>query len=235
MPRSIRFAFPMRWRNPPCPNHRRFDRLQISECVFFSLDVQGWCSANGVELEISRTETKMKSNIFAFSVSFCVAMLTCGVGSAQEVKTKTKPSEAKASKATKDIVDTAVAADDFKTLAKALKAADLVETLKGKGPFTVFAPTDAAFAKLPKETLADLLKPANKAKLANILTYHVLPKKKVGSDLSEMKKAVTVQGSQLKITMKKGKMMVGKAHVGKSDIMCSNGVIHVIDTVLMPE
>ena len=188
----------------------------------------------------------MKSNILAFSVSFCVAMLTCGISTAQEVKAekkppaagstaKTTPPAAKTGKATKDIVDTAVAAGDFKTLAKALKAADLVETLKGKGPFTVFAPTDAAFAKLPKETLADLLKPANKAKLAKILTYHVLPKKKVGSDLSEMKKAVTVQGSELKITKKEGKMMVGKAHVGKSDIMCSNGVIHVIDTVLMPE
>ena len=133
----------------------------------------------------------MKSNILAFSVSLCVALVTCGVSTAQEVKTKptppavgstkkTTPPAVKTGKATKDIVDTAVAAGNFKTLAAALKAAGLVETLKGKGPFTVFAPTDAAFAKLPKETLADLLKPASKAKLTKILTYHVLPKEETG-------------------------------------------------------
>ena len=177
----------------------------------------------------------MKTNILAFSMSFCVAMLTCGIGCAQEQNSQTTSSGVKSSSATKDVVDTAAAAGDFKTLATALKAAGLVETLKGKGPFTVFAPTDAAFAKLPKETLADLLKPANKAKLTKILTYHVLPKKEMGTDLAKMKMAVTVEGSDLRISDKDGKLMVGKAHVGKSDIMCTNGVIHVIDTVLMPE
>ena len=177
----------------------------------------------------------MKTSILAFSMSFCVAMLNCSVGCAQEVESQTTPSGVKSSSAIKDVVDTAVAAGDFKTLATALKAAGLVETLKGKGPFTVFAPTDAAFAKLPKETLADLLKPANKAKLTKILTYHVLPKKELGADLAKMKMAVTVEGSDLKISDKAGKLMVGKAHVRKSDIMCTNGVIHVVDTVLMPE
>jgi uncharacterized surface protein with fasciclin (FAS1) repeats len=177
----------------------------------------------------------MKTNILALSMLFCVTMLTCGIGCAQEVNPKATKTGANSSTSTKDIVDTAVAAGDFKTLATALKAAGLVKTLKGKGPFTVFAPTDAAFAKLPKETLADLLKPDNKAKLTKILTYHVLPKKELGADLAKMKMVMTVEGSNLKISDKDGKLMVGKAHVGKSDIMCTNGVIHVVDTVLMPE
>ncbi len=140
-----------------------------------------------------------------------------------------------ADKGKKDIVDTAVAAGDFKTLAAALKAADLVDTLKGKGPFTVFAPTDEAFAKLPAGTLEMLLKPENKAKLVKILTYHVVSGKETASDVSKMTSAKTVEGSDVKITVTDGKVKVDDANVTKADIECSNGVIHVIDTVLMPE
>jgi uncharacterized surface protein with fasciclin (FAS1) repeats len=140
-----------------------------------------------------------------------------------------------ADKGKKDIVDTAVAAGDFKTLAAALKAADLVDTLKGKGPFTVFAPTDEAFAKLPAGTLEMLLKPENKAKLVKILTYHVVSGKETAADVSKMTSAKTVEGSDVKITVTDGKVKVDDANVTKADIECSNGVIHVIDTVLMPE
>ncbi len=135
----------------------------------------------------------------------------------------------------RDIVDTAVGAGDFKTLAAALKAADLVETLKGKGPFTVFAPTDEAFEKLPKGALEDLLKPENKKKLAGILTYHVVSGKVMAAEVTKMKKAKTVQGTDVKIKVVDGKVMVNDAEVIKTDIACTNGVIHVIDTVIMPE
>ncbi len=137
--------------------------------------------------------------------------------------------------AKKDIVDTAVAAGDFKTLAAALQAAGLIETLKGKGPFTVFAPTDAAFAKLPKGTLDDLLKPANKAKLAGILTYHVVAGNVMAADVVKLTSAKTVQGQSVKIVVKDGKVMVDGANVVKTDIATSNGVIHVIDTVILPK
>jgi uncharacterized surface protein with fasciclin (FAS1) repeats len=135
----------------------------------------------------------------------------------------------------KNIVDTAKAAGDFKTLAAALKAGDLVETLKGKGPFTVFAPTDKAFAKLPKGTLENLLKPENKAKLTAILTYHVVPGKVLAADVVKLSKAKTVQGSELKIKIVKGKVTVDGANVTATDIKCSNGVIHVIDAVILPK
>ncbi|HEX2965112.1 MAG TPA: fasciclin domain-containing protein [Syntrophorhabdaceae bacterium] len=134
----------------------------------------------------------------------------------------------------KDIIDTAVSAGSFKTLVAAVKAAGLVETLKGPGPFTVFAPTDEAFAKLPKGTLDNLLKPENKAKLAEILTYHVVPGKVMAADVVKLKKAKTVEGSEVKITVKGSKVMVDKANVVKTDVMASNGVIHVIDAVMMP-
>ncbi len=136
--------------------------------------------------------------------------------------------------AEKDIVDTAVEAGSFKTLAAALKAADLIETLKGKGPFTVFAPTDEAFAKLPKGTVEDLLKPENKAKLAGILTYHVVAGKVEAKDAVKLKSAKTVNGASFKITAGDAGVMVDKAKVVKTDIQCSNGVIHVIDSVIMP-
>lgn len=136
--------------------------------------------------------------------------------------------------AEKDIVDTAVEAGSFKTLAAALKAADLIETLKGKGPFTVFAPTDEAFAKLPKGTVEELLKPENKAKLAGILTYHVVSGKVEAKDAVKLKSAKTVNGASFKITASDAGVMVDKAKVVKTDIQCSNGVIHVIDSVIMP-
>jgi len=137
--------------------------------------------------------------------------------------------------AEKDIVDTAVAAGSFKTLAAALEAAGLVETLKGTGPFTVFAPTDAAFAKLPAGTVENLLKPENRDKLRAILTYHVVAGNVMAADVVKLKSAKTVQGSSVKIDASNGKVKVDSANVVKTDIAASNGVIHVIDTVLMPK
>jgi uncharacterized surface protein with fasciclin (FAS1) repeats len=134
-----------------------------------------------------------------------------------------------------DIVDTAVAAGSFKTLAAALQAAGLVDTLKGKGPFTVFAPTDDAFAKLPAGTVDELLKPENKQKLIAILTYHVVPGKVTAAQAMKVNSAKTVNGESLNISTQGGTVMINDAPVTKADIMCSNGVIHVIDTVLMPK
>ena len=141
----------------------------------------------------------------------------------------------KAQAATADIVDTAVAAGSFKTLAAALQAAGLVATLKGEGPFTVFAPTDAAFAKLPAGTVDDLLKPANKAKLVAILTYHVVPGKVMAAQAATLTSAKTVNSASLTIRATDGKVMIDNATVTATDIAASNGVIHVIDTVLLPK
>jgi uncharacterized surface protein with fasciclin (FAS1) repeats len=137
--------------------------------------------------------------------------------------------------AEKDIVDTAVAAK-FNTLVAAVKAADLVDTLKGDGPFTVFALTDEAFAKLPTGTVEELLKPENKDKLKAILTYHVVSGKVMAAAVVTLdgKNVKTVQGSPVAIKVDGGTVMVGKARVTKTDIQTSNGVIHVIDTVLLP-
>lgn len=135
----------------------------------------------------------------------------------------------------KDIVDTAVGAGSFKTLVAAVKAAGLVETLKGKGPFTVFAPTDEAFAKLPEGTVESLLKPENKKKLVAILTYHVVAGKVTAKDVVKLTEAKTVQGSTVKIAVKEGKVSVDGANVVKTDIETSNGVIHVIDSVILPK
>jgi uncharacterized surface protein with fasciclin (FAS1) repeats len=137
--------------------------------------------------------------------------------------------------AEKDIVDTAVAAGSFKTLVAAVGAAGLVDTLKGPGPFTVFAPTDEAFAKLPKATFDDLLKPENKAKLTAILTYHVVAGRVMAADVVKLKSAKTVNGQKVKIVVKGDKVMVNGANVVKTDISASNGVIHVIDTVILPK
>jgi uncharacterized surface protein with fasciclin (FAS1) repeats len=136
--------------------------------------------------------------------------------------------------AQQDIVDTAVAAGSFKTLAKALQAAGLVDTLKGSGPFTVFAPTDDAFAKLPAGTLEDLLKPENKQKLAQILTYHVVPGKVTAADVTKLTSAKTVNGKAVTIAVSGGGVTVDNAKVVKTDVMASNGVIHVIDSVILP-
>ena len=133
-----------------------------------------------------------------------------------------------------DIVDTAVAGK-FNTLVAAVKAAGLVDTLKGTGPFTVFAPTDAAFAKLPPGTLDMLLKPENKEKLQAILTYHVVPGKVMAKDVAKLNSAKTVEGREVAIKTMNGKVMVNNAQVTKTDIAADNGVIHVIDTVILPK
>jgi uncharacterized surface protein with fasciclin (FAS1) repeats len=136
--------------------------------------------------------------------------------------------------AEKDIVDTAVGAKQFSTLVAAVQAAGLVDTLKGDGPFTVFAPTNAAFKKLPEGTVESLLKPENKDKLVAVLTYHVVPGKVMAKDVVGLSKAKSVQGKEITITVEDGKVMVDKAQVIKTDIVCSNGVIHVINAVILP-
>ncbi|MBM3770806.1 MAG: fasciclin domain-containing protein [Acidimicrobiia bacterium] len=135
----------------------------------------------------------------------------------------------------KDIVDTAVSAGTFKTLAAAIEAAGLVGTLKGAGPFTVFAPTDEAFAKLPAGTVENLLKPENKAKLVAVLTYHMVPGTVMAAEVTKLPSAKTVNGAPLSIHAMGGKVMVDNATVTKADIVASNGVIHVIDTVVLPK
>lgn len=137
--------------------------------------------------------------------------------------------------AQKDIVDTAVDAGSFNTLAAALEAGGLVETLKGSGPFTVFAPTDEAFAKLPEGTVENLLKPENKEQLVAVLTYHVVPGEVLSEQLVTLDQAKTVNGQSVAIAVQDGKVMVNNAHVVQADVMASNGVIHVIDTVILPE
>lgn len=133
-----------------------------------------------------------------------------------------------------DIVDTAIAAGQFNTLAAALEAADLVSTLKGDGPFTVFAPTDDAFAKLPAGTVEHLLKPENREQLVNILTYHVVPGAVMASEVVNLNSATTVNGSDVAIAVVDGVVRVEEATVVKTDISASNGIIHVIDTVIVP-
>ena len=134
----------------------------------------------------------------------------------------------------KDIVDTAASKDAFKTLVAAVKAADLAEALKGKGPFTVLAPTNAAFEKLPEGTLESLLKPENKAQLQAILKYHVVPGRYPAAKVTKADKVETLQGASLPIEVKDGDVMIGGATVTATDVKATNGVIHVIDTVLIP-
>jgi len=136
---------------------------------------------------------------------------------------------------TRDVVDTAIAAGSFKTLAKALDAAGLVTTLKGVGPFTVFAPTDEAFAKLPDGTLETLLKPENKEKLRRILTYHVVAGKVMASDVVKLQSARAVSGDTLTVKVEDGVVYVENATVTSADVLASNGVIHVIDSVILPK
>ncbi len=151
---------------------------------------------------------------------------------AQPAKLKTDTGLKQSGK--QDIVDTAVANGSFKTLATALAAADLVKTLKGDGPFTVFAPTDDAFDKLPEGTVTGLLKPENKEKLIALLTYHVVPGDVMAKDVMEMTCAKTVNGQCVDILVKGSTVQVDRAKVTKTDIACSNGVIHVIDSVMLP-
>jgi uncharacterized surface protein with fasciclin (FAS1) repeats len=166
----------------------------------------------------------------------------CPVAAAQKAKAKAQAkAQAQAHVQTvafnadrKDIVDTAVGAGSFKTLVAAVQAAGLVETLKGAGPFTVFAPTDEAFAKLPAGTVESLLKPENKEKLVAVLTYHVVPGKVMAADVVKLTEAPTVQGSKAKVKVADGTVMIDNAKVVKTDIETSNGVIHVIDAVILP-
>jgi uncharacterized surface protein with fasciclin (FAS1) repeats len=161
-----------------------------------------------------------------FAVLSVAAMLFVSSANADEKGTKSM-----------DIVDTAVKAegDIFKTLVAAVKAGDLVDTLKGKGPFTVFAPTNEAFAALPKGTVENLLKPENKAQLVKVLTYHVVAGNVKAADVVKLKGAKTVEGGEVKITVKDGKVFINESEVIKADINCSNGVVHVINKVLLPK
>ncbi len=135
----------------------------------------------------------------------------------------------------KDIVDVAVGNGSFNTLVAAVKAGGLVDTLKGEGPFTVFAPTDEAFAKLPDGTVDMLLKPENKDKLVAVLTYHVVAGKVMAADVMKIDKATTIQGQNVMVSVKGGTVMINNAKVIAADVEASNGVIHVIDTVLLPK
>jgi uncharacterized surface protein with fasciclin (FAS1) repeats len=143
-------------------------------------------------------------------------------------------SDKAAKKATSDIVDTAIAAGSFQTLVAAVQAAELVNTLKGDGPFTVFAPTDAAFAALPAGTVENLLLPENRDQLIAVLTYHVVPGKVMAADVVKLSEAATVNGASVAISANYGTVKVGRATVVQADVGASNGVIHVIDQVLLP-
>jgi uncharacterized surface protein with fasciclin (FAS1) repeats len=136
--------------------------------------------------------------------------------------------------ADKDIIDTAITAGQFNTLAKALNAAGLVQTLKGPGPFTVFAPTDEAFAKLPPGTLESLLKEENKNQLAAILTYHVVSGEVTAADAAKLKQAKTANGKTVRLNVSNGKIMINNATVTSADVPASNGVIHISDSVMLP-
>lgn len=157
-------------------------------------------------------------------VASALALLVIGMASLGAIKTSAAYA--------KNIVDTAISAGSFNTLVTAVKTADLVDTLKGEGPFTVFAPTDAAFAKLPKGTLEALLN--DKEKLTAVLTYHVVPGKVMAADVVNLKTAKTANGNSLIISAADGTVMVNNAKVIQTDIAASNGVIHVIDTVVLP-
>ncbi|MBX7222227.1 MAG: fasciclin domain-containing protein [Blastocatellia bacterium] len=182
----------------------------------------------------------MKFIAFAVFSLFSLVLLgtpaaaqSCGKHQAQTKSAHVQKASYRTS-ATPDIVDTAVAGG-FTTLVSAIKAAGLVDTLRGNGPFTVFAPTDEAFAKLPKGTLESLLKPENKDQLVKILTYHVVAGKVTAEQVVKLKDAKTVQGGKINIKVAGNKVKVNDATVTKTDIMTGNGVIHVIDTVLLPK
>jgi uncharacterized surface protein with fasciclin (FAS1) repeats len=165
----------------------------------------------------------MLKNTFAFATVAAV-VLTVAASGTTAVRAETR-----------DVVDTAIAAGSFKTLAKALDAAGLVTTLKGAGPFTVFAPTDAAFAKLPDGTLETLLKPENKEKLRRILTYHVVAGTVMASDVVKLQSAKSASGDTITVKVKDGVVHVDNATVTSADVLASNGVIHVIDSVILPK
>jgi uncharacterized surface protein with fasciclin (FAS1) repeats len=165
----------------------------------------------------------LRSLTFTLAIAFLISVALPAIAAHHEMK-----------KDKKDIVDTAIAAGKFSTLAAALEAADLVETLKGEGPFTVFAPTDEAFARLPDGTVEELLKPENRDQLVAILTYHVVPGRVEAADVVKLDEAKTVNGEALAITVAGKTVRVDDAIVLDTDIGASNGVIHVVDTVMMP-
>lgn len=166
----------------------------------------------------------MKSFLFSMAAVVGLVATLVTVGVAQESKTNSKT-----------IVEIAAGNPNFSTLVTAIKAAGLAQTLSGDGPFTVFAPTNAAFEKLPKGALEDLLKPENKKKLAAVLTYHVVPGKVLAADVVKLDKAKTVQGQEAKISVGEQGVMVDRAKVVQTDILAKNGVIHVIDAVILPK
>ncbi|MGL5085636.1 MAG: fasciclin domain-containing protein [Clostridium sp.] len=179
----------------------------------------------------------MKNKISIAIILFMVALFTQLTPTISYAQTNPKSLESKDNPAkSMDIVDIAIGDGRFTTLVAALKAADLVDTLKGEGPFTVFAPTDSAFKKIPESTVNDLLKPENKKKLSNILTYHVTAGKKLSKDIINLngKEIKMVSGDKAKIEIKNNEVFIDGAKVIIKDIIAKNGVIHVIDTVMMP-
>ena len=183
----------------------------------------------------------MKKNILTMLAAIAITSATfvaCNNGETIETEAQVKDSvkeEVMAPAAPKDIVDVAIGSPDHTTLVAAVTAAGLVETLKGTGPFTVFAPTNAAFSALPAGTVDGLLKPENKEKLSGILTYHVVAGAVKAADLKDGQKVKTVQGEELMVSIKDGKVMINGANVTAADLTGSNGVVHVIDAVLMPK
>jgi uncharacterized surface protein with fasciclin (FAS1) repeats len=175
---------------------------------------------------MTSTPVRFSRRFLAAAAFATIAFVASNADAGSPMKTKA---------ATVDIVDTAVAAGQFKTLAAALTAAGLVDTLKGTGPFTVFAPTDAAFAKLPAGTVENLLKPENKDQLIQVLTYHVVAGKVPSDKVVTLTSAKTVQGGSVAISVKDGAVKVDNANVVAVDVAASNGVIHVIDSVLLPK
>jgi uncharacterized surface protein with fasciclin (FAS1) repeats len=175
-------------------------------------------NCNRKQREKNKGEIELKAASFALILSVLVSAMPAAAGSAK-----------------KDIVDTAFAAGTFNTLATALQAVGLADTLKGKGPFTVFAPTDEAFSKLPAGTVESLLKPENKGKLKAILLYHVVSGDVTAAQVVKLSSAKTINGQDLKLTVNDGTVMVNDAKVVKADVLASNGVIHVIDTGLLPK
>lgn len=190
--------------------------------------------ATSLMLASCSTETKTETEVVATETE-----ATMEGDSARMAKPEGVMVDGVAMTADKDIVDNAAAASSVSTLVSAVKAAGLVETLKGAGPFTVFAPTNAAFDKLPQGAVAGLMEPASKDKLAGVLTYHVIAGRLVAADLKDGQELTTVQGDKLKVTVKDGVVMVGNgkdapATVQIADVISSNGVTHVIDTVILP-
>ncbi len=189
--------------------------------------------------------TKRIFSLLAVSVSTAVIMSSCGSGeqtteTTGDTTTKTETSVATDTPATTPavpatVVDIAVGSADHTTLVAAVKAAGLVETLSGAGPFTVFAPTNAAFDKLPKGTVENLLKPEKKADLTSILTYHVVAGNFKAADLKDGQMVKTVNGKELKVTIKDGKVMIDGAVVTAADLSAGNGTVHVIDAVVLPK